>query len=108
MAYMLWYPHPPIPRPLEYVFNALHLGAFGVLGGLVALARRRLSSLRWFAWLLIWGVVAESVQPYTGRYFERIDMGQNVVGVTLGFWITTWLRAEFVKEARVSTQHGKD
>jgi len=107
MAYMLLHPRPPVPRPLVYIPNLLHLGAFGVLGGLVALARLRWSSLRWYPWLLVWGIAAESLQPYTGRYFDWIDMGQNVVGVTLGLWITDWLRAKYVKKEEVAPEPEK-
>ena len=104
MAYMLLHPRPPVPRPLVYIPDILHIGAFGILGGLVALARNRWSSLRWYPLLLIWGVVAEATQPYTGRYFEWMDMAQNVVGVTLGLWITTRLRAKFVKDANEAAE----
>lgn len=83
MAYMLLTPRPPVPK-IGFAIDFLHLGAFGVLGGGVALARKNWSTGRWRALLLLWAVGSECLQILTGRCFELIDIGQNVVGILLG------------------------
>ncbi|MBR2005991.1 MAG: hypothetical protein IJ991_17650 [Thermoguttaceae bacterium] len=83
MAYMLLTPKPEVP-PLGFAIDFLHLGAFGVLGLGVGLARRNWTTGRWRALLLLWAVGSECLQILTGRYFELIDIFQNVVGILLG------------------------
>ena len=83
MAYMLLTPRPPVPK-VGFAIDFLHLGAFGVLGGGVALARKNWSTGRWRALLLLWAVGSECLQIFTGRYFEAVDIFQNVVGMLLG------------------------
>ncbi|MBR4104455.1 MAG: hypothetical protein IKK39_10400, partial [Thermoguttaceae bacterium] len=76
-------PKPEVP-PLGFAIDFLHLGAFGVLGLGVGLARRNWTTGRWRALLLLWAVGSECLQILTGRYFELIDIFQNVVGILLG------------------------
>lgn len=83
MAYMLLTPRPPVPK-IGFVIDFLHLAAFGVLGLGVGLSRRKWSSGRWRVLLLLWAVGSESLQILTGRYFELIDIFQNIVGILLG------------------------
>lgn len=83
MAYMLLTPRPEVPR-LGFALDFLHLGAFGVLGLGVGLARRNWSTGRWRVLLLLWAVGSECLQILTGRCFELGDIFQNVVGVLLG------------------------
>lgn len=83
MAYMLLTPRPEMP-PLGFALDFLHLGAFGVLGIGVGLARKNWSTGRWRVLLLLWAVGSECLQILTGRYFELIDIAQNVVGILLG------------------------
>ena len=83
MAYMLLTPRPEMP-PLGFALDFLHLGAFGVLGIGVGLARKNWSTGRWRVLLLLWAVGSECLQIFTGRYFELIDIAQNVVGILLG------------------------
>lgn len=83
MAYMLLTPRPEVP-PLGFALDFLHLGAFGVLGIGVGLARKNWSTGRWRVLLLLWAVGSECLQILTGRYFELIDIAQNVVGILLG------------------------
>lgn len=83
MAYMLLTPYPPVPK-IGWGISILHLGAFGVLGIGVGTARRRWTSRRWRVLLLLWAVGSECLQILTGRYFELIDIFQNVVGILLG------------------------
>ncbi len=80
---MLLTPRPPVPK-VGWGINFLHLGAFGVLGLGVGLARRNWTPGRWRVFLLLWAVGSECLQILTGRYFELIDIFQNVVGVLLG------------------------
>lgn len=83
MAYMLLTPSPEVP-PIGIAIDFLHLGAFGVLGLGVGLARRNWTPRRWRALLLLWAVGSECLQIYTGRYFQFIDIFQNVLGILLG------------------------
>lgn len=83
MAYMLLTPRPEMP-PLGFALDFLHLGAFGVLGIGVGVARKNWSTGRWRVLLLLWAVGSECLQILTGRYFELIDIAQNVVGILLG------------------------
>ena len=83
MAYMLLTPKPEVP-PLGFAIDFLHLGAFGVLGLGVGLARKNWSVGRWRVLLLFWAVGSECLQILTGRCFELIDIFQNVVGILLG------------------------
>ncbi len=83
MAYMLLTPRPEVPR-VGFALDFLHLGAFGVLGIGVGLARKNWSTGRWRVLLLLWAVGSECLQILTGRYFELIDIAQNVVGILLG------------------------
>lgn len=91
MAYMLLTPRPEVP-PIGFAVDFLHLGAFGVLGIGVGLARRRWSTERWRVLLLVWAVGSECLQILTGRYFELIDICQNVVGILLGLEAARRLR----------------
>lgn len=100
MAYMLLTPRPDIP-PIGFAIDFLHLGAFGVLGIGVGIARRNWTPGRWRVLLLLWAVGSECLQELgrrflnTGRYFELVDIFQNVVGILLGleagrlFWAWT-------------------
>lgn len=90
MAYMLLNPQPPIEFIPEYTFSWLHFLAFSALGVLVGLARRNASWLYLLALLWGWSVGSECLQPYTGRYFEFLDIVQNVVGSTSGLFVV-WL-----------------
>lgn len=83
MAYMLLTPSPEVPR-VGFALDFLHLGAFGVLGLGVGLARRNWSTRRWRVALLLWAVGSECLQECTGRCFQLVDIFQNVVGVLLG------------------------
>lgn len=83
MAYMLLTPRPEVP-PIGFAVDFLHLGAFGVLGLGVGLARRRWTPAFWRVLLLLWAVNSECLQILTGRCFEYQDIGQNAVGVLLG------------------------
>lgn len=89
MAYMLLTPRPEVPR-VGFALDFLHLGAFGVLGLGVGMARRNWSTGRWRVLLLLWAVGSEGLQELgellfnTGRCFELIDIFQNVAGVLLG------------------------
>lgn len=100
MAYMLLTPKPEVP-PLGFAIDFLHLGAFGVLGLGVGLARRNWTTGRWRALLLLWAVGSECLQILTGRYFELIDIFQNVVGILLGLeagrLIRLWTRKSNVE-----------
>lgn len=100
MAYMLLTPKPEVP-PLGFAIDFLHLGAFGVLGLGVGLARRNWTTGRWRALLLLWTVGSECLQILTGRYFELIDIFQNVVGILLGLeagrLIRLWTRKSNVE-----------
>ena len=69
----------PIPA-----FSIIHAASFAVLGFLFELARGTFSRrIAWFS-LLLYGPLTEVLQPLTGRYFEWIDIFEDVVGVTLG------------------------
>lgn len=83
MAYMLLTPRPPVPE-VGFSLDFLHLAAFGVLGLGVGLARRRWTRGRWRVLLLLWALGSECLQIFTGRYFELVDIFQNVVGILLG------------------------
>ncbi len=89
MAYMLLTPQPSFPK-IGWEIDMRHIGAFGVLGLGVGAARRNWTPGRWRALLLLWAVGSECLQELgrrflnTGRYFELIDVFQNVVGILLG------------------------
>ena len=83
MAYMLLAPRPEVP-PMGFAIEFLHVIAFSVLALGVGLARRNWLTGRWRVLLLLWAVGSEFLQILTGRYFEWIDIAQNVVGVFLG------------------------
>jgi Trk K+ transport system NAD-binding subunit len=107
MAYMLLTPRPEVPR-LGFALDFLHLGAFGVLGLGVGLARRNWSTGRWRVLLLLWAVGSECLQILTGRCFELGDIFQNVVGVLLGLeagrLLRLWTRK---KNADETTENDK-
>ncbi len=83
MAHMLLTPRPPVPK-IGFAIDFLHVGAFGVLGLGVGLARKNWTPGRWRVLLLVWAVASECLQILTGRCFELIDIFQNVVGILLG------------------------
>lgn len=98
---MLLTPKPEVP-PIGFAIDFLHLGAFGVLGLGVGLARRNWSTGRWRALLLLWAVASECLQILTGRCFELIDILQNIVGILLGLeagrLLRLWTRKTNVDE----------
>lgn len=89
MAYMLLAPQPSFPK-IGWGIDLRHIGAFVVLGLGVGTARRNWTPGRWRVLLLLWAVGSECLQELgrrflnTGRYFELIDIFQNVVGILLG------------------------
>ncbi|MBR4834879.1 MAG: hypothetical protein IKU86_11195 [Thermoguttaceae bacterium] len=108
MAYMLLTPRPSVPK-VGFAVDFLHLGAFGVLGLGVGLARKNWTSGRWRVLLLAWAVGSECLQIFTGRYFELIDIFQNVVGILLGLEAGRLLRL-WTRKTRVGeeTDKGED
>ncbi|MBQ5790583.1 MAG: hypothetical protein IIW01_09865 [Thermoguttaceae bacterium] len=103
MAYMLLTPRPEVP-PLGFALDFLHLGAFGVLGIGVGLARKNWSTGRWRVLLLLWAVGSECLQILTGRYFELIDIAQNVVGILLGLEAGRLVRRRTRKKSENETK----
>ena len=105
MAYMLLTPRPEMP-PLGFALDFLHLGAFGVLGIGVGMARKNWSTGRWRVLLLLWAVGSECLQILTGRYFELIDIAQNVVGILLGLeagrLVRVWTRKTSENKTKTS------
>ncbi len=95
LAYMLLHPIPHIPKPAEYVFDAIHFLAFAVLGFLVGAARRRFAFFSLLFLLSLWGVGSEFLQSYTGRYCEFQDMVQNVCGTATGLLFAWFFRRVF-------------
>lgn len=76
------------PKPFERIpishFSLIHAAAFFVLGLLFELARDRFPFMPVFIFLLAYGPLSEVIQPLTGRYFEWIDIAEDLVGVLLG------------------------
>jgi glycopeptide antibiotics resistance protein len=113
MAYMLLTPRPSFPK-VGWGIDLRHIGAFGVLGLGVGLARRNWTCGRWRVLLLLWAVGSECLQELgrrylnTGRCFEWIDIFQNVVGVLLGLeagrLLRLWTRK---KNADETTENDK-
>lgn len=103
MAYMLLTPRPEVP-PLGFALDFLHLGAFGVLGIGVGWARKNWSTGRWRVLLLLWAVGSECLQILTGRYFELIDIAQNVVGILLGLEAGRLVRRRTRKKSENETK----
>lgn len=107
MAYMLLTPRPSFPK-VGWGIDLRHIGAFGVLGLGVGLARRNWSTGRWRVLLLLWAVGSECLQILTGRCFELGDIFQNVVGVLLGLeagrLLRLWTRK---KNADETTENDK-
>lgn len=91
-AYMLLHPKPPTPLVPPPLFNVVHFLAFGALGGLVGLARKRTSAWYWFGILFIWCSGSEYLQNFTGRKFEIIDIVQNTLGVATGLLVAAPVR----------------
>lgn len=104
MAYMLLTPAPEIP-PIGFAIDFLHLGAFGVLGLGVGLARRNWTPWRWRVLLLLWAVGSECLQEYTGRCFQLVDIFQNVVGILLGLEAGRLLRL-WTRKSTVDSKNG--
>lgn len=108
MAYMLLTPQPSFPK-VGWGIDLRHIGAFGVLGIGVGLARRNWTARRWRVLLLFWAVGSECLQELGGRYlntgrcFEWVDIFQNVLGVLLGFEAGRLLRFLTRKSNGVST-----
>lgn len=105
MAYMLLTPKPEVP-PIGFAINFLHLGAFGVLGLGVGLARRKWSTGRWRVALLLWAVGSECLQILTGRCFQLVDIFQNVVGILLGLEAGRLLRL-WTRKSNVDLKNGE-
>lgn len=76
------------PNPFERIpipcFSLIHAAAFFVLGLLFELARGRFPFIVLFLFLLAYGPLSEVIQPLTGRYFEWIDIVEDLLGVLLG------------------------
>ncbi len=102
MAYMLLTPRPEVPS-VGFAIEFLHVIAFFVLALGVGAARRNWTPGRWRALLLLWAVGSECLQILTGRYFETIDIFQNVVGVFLGLEAGLFLGKRTLKTSVVET-----
>ena len=81
--YSLFSPNPFERIPIHH-FSLIHAAAFFVLGFLFELARGRFPFIPVFLFLLVYGPLSEAIQPLTGRYFEWIDIIEDLVGVLLG------------------------
>lgn len=83
--YALFSPNPfeRVPLPIFH-FSIIHAAAFFVLGLLFELARDRFPFIPVFLFLLAYGPLSEVIQPLTGRYFEWIDILEDLVGILLG------------------------
>ena len=81
--YSLFSPNPFEGIPI-YRFSLIHAAAFFVLGLLFELARDRIPFIPVFLFLLAYGPLSEVIQPLTGRYFEWIDVFEDIIGILLG------------------------
>ena len=81
--YSLFSPNPFERLPIHH-FSLIHAAAFFVLGLLFELARGRFPFVPVFLFLLAYGPLSEVIQPLTGRYFEWIDIIEDIVGILLG------------------------
>lgn len=84
MTYMLLTPLPPTGIIPKSIFSWIHFLAFALLGFLTEIAQRNRSGVLYPLLLCCWGVATEFIQPYTGRYFELIDIYQNLSGLCAG------------------------
>ena len=82
--YALFSPNPFREQSPIYRFSLVHAAAFFVLGLLFELARNRFPFMPVFLFLLVYGPLSEVIQPLTGRYFEWIDIFEDLTGVLLG------------------------
>ncbi|MDO5310263.1 MAG: NUDIX domain-containing protein [Planctomycetia bacterium] len=105
MAYMLLTPHPGTPKAFTPLSSVLHLGAFGTLGLLTELSRRVWRVQRWYLLLLVWSVLSEVLQIFTGRCFEWGDIVQNIVGTSLGCGVAIWIKRALARFLTRSVSH---
>lgn len=82
--YALFLPNPFREHSPIYRFSLIHAAAFFVLGLLFELARGKFPFMPVFLFLLAYGPLSEVIQPLTGRYFEWIDIFEDLAGVLLG------------------------
>ncbi len=84
-CFMLLYPLPHKILPKDFIsFSWLHFAAFAFLGFAFEMGRLRFSLLVMTVLLLLYGPITEWLQPFTGRYFEWIDIVEDTLGVLAG------------------------
>lgn len=100
MLLMLLHPHPwtllgfrPSGRIGASALSIVHIAIFVLLALGVELGRVRLSPGVWLAALLVLGPVTETIQIFTGRGFEGLDILQDSVGVIIGTGIGLSVRS---------------
>ena len=87
---------PSIPGPsFPYADKVGHLGLYGILGGLLAWGVLRSGAAGRWRWVVLgafYGVTDEWHQSFVpGRTAAVDDLVADAVGVTLGFFIGTWI-----------------
>lgn len=96
--------HTPIeiPPPIQYRFTdtVAHLGMYGLLGMLFALALPRVDWRKGAAILAAYGAFDELTQLLVNRNCTFSDWAADAVGATLGLWVVTYARNARLRRAR--------
>lgn len=82
--YALFSPNPRLEKIGIPTFSLIHTAAFIVLGGVVEIGRVKFPFCFALALLLLYGPLTEFLQPLTGRYFEWMDILEDLIGVVIG------------------------